>query len=57
MMKKNMIYQLVEKLIKMNKTAMVNGAIFIGIRNAMMEEQYKIPMNSGFCEELAKVNK
>lgn len=39
-----------------NTTAMINGAIFIGIRNAMMEEQYKIPVNSGLSEKLIKVN-
>jgi len=41
----------------MNKTALVNEALFSGIRNAMIEEQYKIPSNSGFSEELMKVKK
>ena len=41
----------------MNKTAMVNEALFAGIRYAMMEEQYKVPTNSGFSEELMKVRK
>ena len=41
----------------MNKTALINEALFHGVRNAMMEEQYKIPTNSGFSEELMKVKK
>lgn len=41
----------------MNTTAMINKALFAGLRFAMMEEDNKIPTNSGFCEELIKPKK
>lgn len=41
----------------MNTTAMINEALFAGLRFAMIEEENKIPTNSGFCEELMKVKK
>lgn len=33
---------------------MVNEALFAGVRNAMMEEKYKIPTNSGSAMELMR---
>ena len=36
----------------MNTSALINDAMIAGLRNAMLEEQYKIPTNSGFSMEL-----
>jgi hypothetical protein len=41
----------------MSITALVNEALFQGIKNTMIEEQFKIPTNSGFSQELLKVKK